>query len=482
MPGPDAAAGLGDVGAPSQRSARTSLLSLTHTAFLRQVQFHLFCERELRVHNQRPSNEKRSAMHKYVTILTGVGLLLGTAHHAFPDEEAPRSEKESGPELPEVSVIADIQALTTDAEDDPNDEKLRVKEIELGFQGYLNPSVRGDLIIAFEHQYVADDSVDTELEVEEAYVSFLDLPGGLEAQVGRKLLGFGRLNPVHPHHWAFADTPLALNNLFGSHPWWDDGAELSYRVPNPADIHFKLAAGVWNGRRLGHVHTLSANDSGASGDHGAEELHDHGVDSHDEEDHHAEDHEEHAESDSDGGHNEVIDWDGRVFTGRASADLPMTEQLSAQAGYSVAGDESNNLLHGADLVLKYQWPQTYRRVRWHTEWFHYDRDEDGSDSSGLFSLLQVARDEHWELGGRYDWTELLEDREQDTWAGSGFLTYYLTHSTYVRGQYQYREHADGEDENIFTAQFVWGIGRHRSASAPYSDCSSPGCSSCSDHR
>ncbi len=390
-------------------------------------------------------------MRNHSTIIAISAILLGATLHGFSEEAEPYSGGASKLELPEISAIVDIQALSTDAESDPNDNKIRIKEIELGFQGYLNPSVRGDLIISVEQEYLADDTTETELDIEEAHISFLDLPGGLQAQVGRKLMGFGRLNPIHPHHWAFSDTPLALNNLFGDHPWLDDGAELSYLIPNPGDLYLKVSVGIWNGKQLGHAH-----DHGDEDDHDAEDHEEHAdEDDHDDEYDHEDDHE--AEEH---GHDEVIDWDGSVFTGRAFADLPLTERLSAQLGYSVAGDEGNNLLHGADLVVKYQWPKTYRNVKWHSEWFRYDRDEDGASPSGVFSLLQVSLDKYWSVGGRYDWTELLEDEEQDMWAGSGFLTYHLTHTTYVRGQYQYKEHEDGEEENIFMAQMVWGIGPH----------------------
>jgi len=154
------------------------------------VQFRVFFEKELRFHDQQRSIEKDITMHKCMTTLTVIAVLFGTA-----------------------------------------------------FQGRLSPSVRGDLVVAAEQEYLADDSTEVDLHIEEAFISFLDLPGGLQAQVGRKLLAFGRLNPIHPHHWAFADTPLALNNLFGDHPWLDDGAEISYLVPTPADIDLKVSAG-----------------------------------------------------------------------------------------------------------------------------------------------------------------------------------------------------------------------------------------------
>ncbi len=352
--------------------------------------------------------------------------------HAHDAHDAQPSEGE----LPEISAFIDIQALRTDADDNPNNEKLRIREVEVGIGGNLNPSVRADLIIALEQEYASDDSVESAVHVEEAYVSFLELPGGFEAQVGRTLIGFGTLNAIHPHHWAFADTPLALENLFGDHPWFDDGATISGLVPNPMDIIIGLSVGGRNGNEI---------------DHGHAHEDEHEEDGHEEGDH--DDDEDHEESD-------VIEWEGKLFTGRAFTDLPLTDRLNLQAGYSVILDEGNNLLQGTDIIFEYFWPQSHRRVTWHTERFAFDADDGESDPSGLFSAVQVTADEHWEFGGRYDRTELLADDTQDAWAGTGFVTYYLTHTTYVRGQYQFKEHGDGEEENIVTAQLVWGIGPH----------------------
>lgn len=341
-------------------------------------------------------------------------------------EPSAYSGKASELELPEISAIVDIQYVLTDMENDNNDNKLRINEAELAFQGYLSPSVRGDFIIALEQEYGEDGEVETELDVEEAYASFLDLPADLQADVGRKLLGFGRLNSEHPHHWSFVDTPLAMENIFGHHPWLDDGGELTCLIPNPADLYLKISAGAWNGKQVGHAHSHLTDEE--TGEHS---------------------------------HGETINWDDHVFTGRLFTDFPVSERINAQAGYSYAVDEGDTTeLQGADFVLKYQWPQTYRRLKWHNECFLTDDNERNTEPFGLFSILQYTINKYWELGGRYDWTELLEDDTQDAWAGTGFLSYYLTHTTYIRGQYQFKEHADGDEENIISTQLVWGIGPH----------------------
>ena len=41
------------------------------------------------------------------------------------------------------------------------------------------------------------------------------LPANLQLKVGQFLTEFGWHNPQHPHSWAFADQPLAINRMFG---------------------------------------------------------------------------------------------------------------------------------------------------------------------------------------------------------------------------------------------------------------------------
>ena len=353
---------------------------------------------------------------------------------------APYSGKTSALELPDISVIVNAQLDFTDPDDPDRNQKLRIKEAELAVQGYLYPSIRGDFIAALEQEYM-DNEVETEVDLEEAYVTFLEIPGGFQALAGRKLLNFGRLNPIHPHHWHFAETPLPLLNLFGDHPWFDDGAELSSLIPNPGNLYLKLSGGIWNGRSLAHSHGHGEDEHGEA--HGEEEQ---------DEEHHAH-----------GLGEELVEWDGLVYFGRAFADVPVTDAGALQLGYSLSGDEGNrNLLQGVDLVLKHQAPGTRRKITWHTEvLFARDKERDTSPF-GLFTYLTFAPDTTWELGGGYDFTEFLADDTRDAWAANAYLTRYLTHTTYLRAGYRYTEYSDEELEQQHLAylQLVWGLGPH----------------------
>ncbi len=404
-------------------------------------------------------------------------MLSASAFAAEQDPPPAYSGGGSSLEIPDLSLIVDTKVEWNDLEhDDGNDGKIRLDHVELSLSGTLAPSIRGDFIGAFEQEYI-DGSSETEVDVEEAYLTFLDLPLDLQATAGRRLVPFGRLNPVHSHHWPFADTPLVVAELVGDHAWYDDGLTVSWLVPNPADLYIQLSAGVWNGRELGHDHghEEEAHDHGhEEEDHGHahEDEHEHDEDhAHEDEHGHEEDHahedghdheeEGHGEDEHGHAHGDVIVWDDSVFTGRLFADLPLSDTLGLQLGASAALDEGErNQLLGSDLVVNWRRPNTYQRVRWHSEYWQLDDDARDTAPGGLFSTLQVTLDKHWEVGGRYDWTELLENDEETEWAGSGFLSYYLTHTTYLRGQYRYREFDDGEEENLFLLQLVWGIGPH----------------------
>jgi hypothetical protein len=344
---------------------------------------------------------------------------------------------------PDISVIANFKAFLSDDGDNPLDERFLVEELELGFQGFLWPGIRGDAFVALEQHVDEDGHVETEIDLEEAYVSFLDLPGGLQVQAGRKLQDFGRVNPIHPHHWSFPDTPLPLRRLFGDHPWFDDGVQVSALIPNPWEAYVKLQGGVWSGRQLGHVH-------GDEHEHEEEMLEEAWLD-------------------------QLTSWNGNVFTARASLDFPLSDDTNLMSGYSFAGDDGGDtFLHGLDLTLIHRWPQSYRRLRWQNELFyrdwrvseahhehdhhHLDVGERDADDWGGYSLLALTLTKYWETGLRFDWWDA--DHLGDEWGVTTFLSYFFSHSMYLRPAYRYSRFPDGSDEHLGLVQFVWGLGPH----------------------
>ena len=350
---------------------------------------------------------------------------------------------------PDISAIVNVKGFVGDDDESPHDEKVIVEEAEVGLQGYLWPGIRGDVFAALEQEVGEDRSVDTEIDLEEAYASFLDLPGNFQLQAGRKLQEFGRLNPLHPHHWAVPDTPLPLRRLFGDHPWFDDGLQVSTLIPNPWDAYFKIQGGVWNGRKLGHVH--EHDDDGEHADEAAEST----------------------------GFEGPVDWGGNVFTGRSSLDFPLGEDTNLMPGYSFGGGEGGQaFLHGADLTLIHRWPQSYNRFRWQNEFFfgdfelagehehadeaddqqHLSAGERDADAWGGYSLLQFTLDKYWETGARFDWWD--GDHLDGEWGTTAFLSYFFTHSMYVRPAYSFIDLPEGGDEHVGLVQLGWGLGGH----------------------
>lgn len=126
---------------------------------------------------------------------------------------------------PDISVIGDIRAFTTNEHDDPKEGKLQLdlEGVELALQGYLNPFVRADVYIGYH---------DGSFEVEEAYATILrGLPGGLQLRAGKYRVDFGKLNLLHPHAYSFLDTPLLHQAYLGEEGLADIGLNLNWQLP-----------------------------------------------------------------------------------------------------------------------------------------------------------------------------------------------------------------------------------------------------------
>ena len=142
--------------------------------------------------------------------------------------------KEVATDLPDISVIGNFLGKKTDKK-----KSFTVQEIEFAFQHYLYPTVRSDIFVGLHKE----ENGTRKIELEEGYVTFSDLMGvlmpnqniklGLGAKVGKKLVGIGRINPLHPGQWQFTDRPIAVTQFLGEHGLAAEGGELSYLLPLP---------------------------------------------------------------------------------------------------------------------------------------------------------------------------------------------------------------------------------------------------------
>jgi len=84
-----------------------------------------------------------------------------------------------------------------------------LQESEASFQAVVDPYARADFFLALGEEGI---------EVEEGYVTFPTLPGGLLLKAGKMRANFGRLNAFHNHTLPWIDRPLAMYNLLGGSP------------------------------------------------------------------------------------------------------------------------------------------------------------------------------------------------------------------------------------------------------------------------
>jgi hypothetical protein len=85
----------------------------------------------------------------------------------------------------------------------PAPEGLSLAETELTMSANVDDKFTAMLNVPL----VIEDG-ETAVEIEEAWVETLGLPGGLALRMGRFFSGIGYLNDRHFHSWDFADQPL----------------------------------------------------------------------------------------------------------------------------------------------------------------------------------------------------------------------------------------------------------------------------------
>src|SRR5205814_1387682 len=112
---------------------------------------------------------------------------------------------------------------------DPMQRGFNARNIELAFDGAVDPYFEGFANIVFK----LDNDNETEVEVEEAFMQTTSLPFNLQLKGGQFFAAFGRLNPVHPHAWDFADAPLVSGLFLGPDGLRGVGAQISWTLPLP---------------------------------------------------------------------------------------------------------------------------------------------------------------------------------------------------------------------------------------------------------
>ncbi len=281
---------------------------------------------------------------------------------SYPNVAATTGGSAAGASLanPAISVIGWFQAVSGN---DPTvqENPFELPEAELGFQAAVDPFTRADFFLSAGPEG---------LEVEEGYLTWLALPGGGQAKVGKYRADLGKFNRTHPPETPFADRPLATVAFLGEEGLVTSGATASLLIPNPLDLYWDLVA---------NVGTVPEPDE--------QPLF-----------------ESRSRSDV-------------LWVGRSSVFVPISESTDLNLGMSYANasahedllPEGNRAqLGGADIILRWKNPRRsiYRSLILQAEFLgEQGSGEDSERRGGWFGyvLYQFAR--QWKVGGRYDWTE-----------------------------------------------------------------------------
>src|SRR5437870_4167829 len=317
---------------------------------------------------------------------------------------------------------------------DPQQRGFNARNIELAFDGAVDPYFEGFANIVFK----LDNDNQTEVEVEEAFMQTTSLPFNLQLKAGQFFAAFGRLNPVHPHAWDFVDDPLVNGLFLGPDGLRGVGAQTSWTLP--LLWYSQLIFASQNGRGSTGFSFRNPGDDGMFFDRITTDR-------------------------------EARGLQDFVWIPRWENSFNLSDTQTVLAGVSGAfgsnetGANSRTQIYGADLL--YKWKSSHAEggfpfVKWQTE-FMYRRFQagHGADDSfpvaetfhdwGLYSQVLWGFKKGWVAGIRGDYVHMQDSMftddldRQSRWRLSANLTWYPTEFSKIRLQYN----QDFLEENFF---------------------------------
>ncbi len=337
---------------------------------------------------------------------------------------------------------------------DPQQRGFNARNIELAFDGAVDPYFEGFANIVFK----LDNDNQTEVEVEEAFLQTTSLPFNLQLKAGQFFSAFGRINPTHPHTWDFADAPIVHGRLLGPDGLRGVGAQISWIVPVP--WYSQLILAVQNGRGSTGYSFRNPGDGGMFFDRQTTDRELRGL--------------------------QDLVW---VPRWENSVDLSPTQVVlagvSGAFGSNETGANSRTQIYGADFLYKWKSANAeggFPFVKWQTE-FMYRRFEAGRGMNESFPVAETFNDwglysqvlwgfkKGWVAGIRGDYLDMEDSRFTDDFERqsrsriSANLTWYPTEFSKIRLQYNHDFLAEnfflpGRDIDSVFLQFEFILGAH----------------------
>jgi hypothetical protein len=321
---------------------------------------------------------------------------------------------------PDLSVIGDMAAGYSRLRDAEGKRfRANVREVEIGFQAAVDPYARADFFIAVERE-----EGEFKVDLEEGYVTLLNLPWGLQLKGGKFNASFGKVNRIHRPERYYADAPLVVPHFLGGEGRLaGTGVSLSRLIPNPWGHYIEATGEVFFG-----------DEEALVGGRGVREPN---------------------------------------YLGRLRYYLDLTEASSLDIGGSflrgVHDPERRwTTLAGLDFTYRWRPPREgqYRSFLWQSEALINRRQEgEGASASswGGYTFARYQWDRRWYAGLRLDYAERPEERKHRSWMLTPLVEFWPSEFHRLRLQYSHLGQNFGEfrRDDRFTLQWTVTLGPHR---------------------
>jgi hypothetical protein len=344
---------------------------------------------------------------------------------------------------PDMAVIGDFlgAAGTNRVQPDPfgpgsAPRALQMHESEASFQAVVDPYARADFFISFGEEGV---------DLEEGYVSFTTLPGGLLARIGKMRAAFGKVNTLHNHVLPWTDRPLVINNLVAGEDGINDaGLSVARLIPNPW-LFLEATGQVYRGDSGDLFHAGKRSDlSYVAHLRGYQDL---------------------SESTN-------IDLGGSYARGHNNPFNPAASGSGTLVAATTALDNAVTLaapdfvtqLFGIDATLR--WRPLQRAIyhsfvgRSEVVWSRRGGPFGDANASGFYVSGDYQVGRRWFTGVRFDRSGRLDTPSLVDKGASFIVTYWPSEFSQVRGQFRRTNYGEDIAANEFLFQFQFAIGAH----------------------
>jgi hypothetical protein len=326
---------------------------------------------------------------------------------------------------PDIAVIGDFLGAVGKPNTDPANgiaplPLFEMHESEAAFQAVVDPYARADFFISFG---------ETGVDLEEGYVTFTELPGGLLTKVGKMRAAFGKVNTLHNHVLPWTDRPLVTNNLVAGEDGIDNaGISVARLIPNP---WFFLEA-------TGQIFRGDSGDVQSPLFTSTQRSH-------------------------------------FMYVGHLRGYQDISESTNVDLGVSVAHgfnasgvpvgiNDFTTRLFGVDATLR--WKPLQRSIyhsfvgRSEVIWSRREQPTGVQNGSGFYVSGDYQFARRWFAGVRLDGSDRPANAQLRDSGWSGVLTYWPSEFSQVRGQYRFTNWAIGPSANEFLFQVQFSIGAH----------------------